>query len=185
MGDHLCLVGMMGAGKSEVGRILGKRARRPFLDTDLEIAIRAGTSVAEMFESRGEASFRRIESSLVCGLLAGLVPRVLALGGGAVADPIVRHRLRSCATVVFLDAAPAVLESRVGSGEGRPLLAGDAAAVLSRLRAARLRSYRDVADVTVDSSAGAPSVIAETVFRKWQLLGRTAEGSTPIRDACS
>ena len=103
MGGHVVLVGMMGAGKSTVGRIVADRMRRPFFDSDAEIERRCGRSIPAVFATKGEAAFRSYEREAVCWLLASAVPAVISLGGGAVIDPETRRRLRSPSVVVWLE----------------------------------------------------------------------------------
>jgi len=127
------LVGMMGAGKSAVGRALARRLGRPFYDADAEVEARSGLRVAELFAREGEAGFRRREREAI-EALAGR-PAVVALGGGAVAQPGARERLAASGRLVWLRARPETLLERVGEAEERPLLAGlGAEARLARLR---------------------------------------------------
>jgi len=116
------LVGMMGAGKSSVGRALAARLELDFADSDGEIERREGVSIGEIFEQRGEAHFRAIESEVI-GALAGR-GGVVALGGGAAVQPGAIERLAGSGTLVYLRARPETLLERVGSGESRPLLRG-------------------------------------------------------------
>ncbi len=118
----LVLVGMMGCGKTTVGRRLAARLQRPFLDADRELEERCGVSVATMFDLEGEAGFRKRESSL----LRELVDRpelVLATGGGVVLDPVNRQVLRDHALVIYLRASLPELWTRLRNDRHRPLLA--------------------------------------------------------------
>jgi shikimate kinase len=131
----LLLAGMMGAGKSTVGRALARRLGWEFIDTDERVTERSGRSIAELF-ALGEESFRRLESAI----LAELPERgaVVALGGGAVVAPENRALLDAKGVWVWLDARPETLAERVGTDSRRPLLAGvDAGERLARLRALR------------------------------------------------
>ena len=149
-GPHVVLVGLMGAGKSTVGRALADRLGRPFVDVDAEVEARAGRTVAELFAEEGEAAFRAREAEAVADALGSPAPAVVATGGGAVLCPRTRHALDGQATV-WLRAAPEVLAGRVGSGGDRPLLAGeDPAARLARLAEERDPLYHDVAGIVVD-----------------------------------
>lgn len=143
----IVLVGFMGAGKTTVGRLLASRLRLPFADSDQVIEQRAGRSVAELFATDGEAAFRALERDVVLELLAG-PDAVLALGGGAVEDPVTRAAVAAETTVHLVVGEPQV-RARIGGDPRRPLLAGsDLASLLRRRRpqyeaAARLRVATD------------------------------------------
>lgn len=136
------LVGMMGAGKSTVGPALARRLSRQYGDTDEEIVRAAGCSIAELFESEGEAGFRDRERQAI-ETFAG-TPAVVALGGGAVAPAGAAERLAATGTMVYLRARPETLLRRVGDGRTRPLLSGLDAAERDR-RLAELLEERRVA----------------------------------------
>ena len=149
--EHVLLVGMMGAGKTSVGKRLADRLGRPFFDVDTWIEDEEGLSVATIFETRGEAAFRDLEAKVLSSFLANPVASVLSVGGGAVTDTRNRAAMMTGQQVVWLRATNATLASRIGSGSDRPLLAGkDAAAELVRLSKMRLPMYTEVADVIVD-----------------------------------
>jgi len=170
MGEHVLLVGMMGAGKSTVGRIVAQRMRRPFRDSDTDVESRTGQSVPAIFAARGEPAFRAEERSALCSALASGVPSVIAVAGGAVIDPEARRRLRSAGVVVWLDVLPHDLAGRVGSGSGRPLLDKDPAGTLQRLDAVRRPVYRNLSDVVVQVGRRRPEALAEDVVRSTQSL---------------
>ena len=165
MNDHILLVGMMGAGKSTVGRIVACRMRRPFRDSDADIERRTGQGVAAIFDQRGEAAFRAEERTALGAALASGVPSVIAVAGGAVLDPESRRRLRSAGIVVWLEVPPYILADRVGSGLGRPLLNEDPGGTLSHLDAVRRPVYRKLADVVVHAGRRRPEEVAEEVVR--------------------
>lgn len=150
MADRLVLVGMMGAGKTTVGRAVADRLGWAFVDTDAEVEAAAGSSVAELFAGAGEPAFREAERRALATALSDGGPVVVSAGGGAVVDEGNRHLLSRSATVVWLRADPATLAARVGDGAGRPLLAGDAAGALAALDAGRRPLYAAVADAVVD-----------------------------------
>ncbi|HKY68475.1 MAG TPA: shikimate kinase [Acidimicrobiales bacterium] len=147
---HVVLVGLMGAGKSTVGRRLAKELQRPFADVDEQVELRAGTTIPQLFELEGEAAFRALETQVLADLLASTAPLVVAAGGGAVTRAANRDALaRSGARVVWLRASPDFLAGRTDPTH-RPLLAGDAGGTLARLHAERGPLYAEVADLTVD-----------------------------------
>lgn len=146
------LVGMMGAGKTSVGRRLAERLRRRFVDTDHEIEREAGLTVARIFEQEGESGFRARERRAI-ELVEG-EDAVVSLGGGAMAQPGIAERLAATGTIVYLRARPETLVRRVGSAEMRPLLRGlDPAARLEKL-AGLLRErgqFYERAQVVIDT----------------------------------
>ena len=146
------LVGLMGTGKSTVGRALAERLGRRFVDTDAVIVERSGTSVADLFADAGEAAFRAVEADVLADALAAADPSVISAGGGAVVTPANRTRLTDTAvTVVWLRAAPTFLASLSLSTRQRPLLQdGDPVEVFTRLERERMPLYAEVADVVVD-----------------------------------
>ncbi|MBV9990472.1 MAG: shikimate kinase [Alphaproteobacteria bacterium] len=149
----VALVGMMGAGKSSVGRRLAARLGVAFKDADSEIEEAAGAPVIEIFERYGEAAFRDGERKVIARLL-GEEPHVLATGGGAFVDPQTRARLKESAVTVWIKAPVDVLLARVQRRDTRPLLRnGDPRGTLERLLAARTPIYQE-ADVTVESDDG-------------------------------
>jgi shikimate kinase len=148
---HLVLVGLMGAGKTTVGRRCAKRLGRPFVDLDDRIMTHAAMSIEDIWRERGEARFREVEREVVVDVCASPVPLVIACGGGTVVDAENRRRLREVGTVVWLRAPTAVLAARVGSDARRPLLAGDPAGALARLAEVRADAYVAAADAIVDT----------------------------------
>ncbi|MFN2488477.1 MAG: 3-dehydroquinate synthase [Actinomycetota bacterium] len=140
----IVLVGFMGAGKSTVGRLLAARLGMPFVDSDDEIERRAGASIADIFATEGEPGFRRLEREVATDLLGG-ADAVIALGGGALEDPITCGALE-WATVAYLEVGYGEALRRIGPDGGRPMLAvGDPRALYERRRGL----YERVADVTV------------------------------------
>lgn len=157
MGDdearHVVLVGMMGAGKTTVGRDLAISLKRPFFDTDEVVANSAGRSVRDIFEKDGELAFRELEARSLADLLISTTPSVIATGGGAVLDKASRENLKSCAVVVWLRASPELLATRVARSDHRPLLDnhnGDAQFVLADLCIQREPLYQEVAHHVID-----------------------------------
>ena len=137
----IVLVGLMGVGKSTIGRRLAARLHLPFVDADSEIERAAGCSIAEMFERHGEPAFRDGERRVIARLIDG-APRIIATGGGAFMHPETRTLILEQATAVWLDADIEVLADRVRRRNDRPLLRGrDAHEALRELAAARNPVY--------------------------------------------
>jgi len=148
-GRHLVLIGMMGSGKTTVGRRVAERLGRRLLDSDDEVEARTGRSVREIFETDGEAAFRAEESRALAAALSAPEPAVVAAAGGVVLDPGNRDRLRAAGRVVWLDGRPEDLAPRAASGSHRPLLGDDPLAALRRLDGERRARYEEVADHVV------------------------------------
>jgi shikimate kinase len=146
----IVLIGLMGAGKTAVGRRLASRLELPFVDADSEIEAAAGATISEIFAEHGEAYFRQGERKVIARLLE-TGPQVLATGGGAYMDPGTRDSIKARGVSVWLKADLKVLLKRVGRRDNRPLLAsGDPAEVMKRLMDKRYPVYAE-ADVTVES----------------------------------
>jgi len=147
-GRSVVLVGMMGAGKSTIGRRLSARLALPFLDADAEIEAAAGMSIPDIFESRGEADFRDGEVRVIARLLES-GPAVIATGGGAVMRQETRDRIRAKAVSIWLKVDTDVIMRRVKRRSDRPLLqTADPEATVERLIREREPIYGQ-ADVTV------------------------------------
>lgn len=139
----IALVGMMGAGKSTVGRRLAKRLGLAFVDADAEIEAAAGLSVAEIFDRYGEGRFREGERRVLARLIEG-PPRVIAAGGGAFIDPGTRALMLARCTAIWLDVDVETLAARVRRRNHRPLLKGhDPLARLRELAAVRNPFYAE------------------------------------------
>lgn len=137
----IVLVGLMGVGKTTIGRRLSTRLGLPFVDADAEIESAAGQTISEIFERFGEAHFRDGERRVIARLIEG-PPKVLATGGGAFVHDQTRALILEKAIAVWLDADIATLVERVGRRSNRPLLAGrDAKTVLTELAAVRNPLY--------------------------------------------
>jgi shikimate kinase len=166
---NIFLIGMMGAGKSTIGRLLARRLKRPFHDSDHEIERRCGVAITVIFDIEGEPGFRARESQVIDELSA-LQGTVVATGGGAVLDPENRRRLAARGTVVYLHALPAELYQRIRHDRKRPLLATpDPRRTLELLYAQRDPLYREIADCVIDTGRQSASVLAR------DLLGRLEE----------
>lgn len=173
--QQVYLVGMMGAGKTTVGRMVASRMGWKYLDTDEEVERSTGQSVARIFESSGEAHFRSEESAVLRKAVLRDDPTVVAVAGGAVLDPQNRSLLQRArqggAHVVWLRAQPHTLAARVGSGSGRPLLAGSPQGALAHLEMERRPYYEELAGCVVDVDDLEASAVADLVIGK---LSRTA-----------
>lgn len=161
-GRAITLIGLMGAGKTTVGRKLGQLLDLPFRDTDVEIETAARMTVAELFKAYGEPEFRKLEARVVARLAMD-GPQVLATGGGAFMAAETRATLRERAVTVWLRADIDVLMERVGRRNTRPLLdAPDPRAVMEDLIARRYPVYGE-ADITIASRNVRREVIADEI----------------------
>lgn len=159
----IVLVGLMGAGKTSIGRRLAARLGLPFRDADHEIESAAGMTVPEIFARLGEPAFRDGERRVIARLLAG-PPMVIATGGGAFMDASTRAAVRQHATSVWLRVKLPILVRRCSARDGRPLLAGgDVEAILTRLLAERGPIYAH-ADVIVDCTDEPPETTVNRVL---------------------
>ena len=157
------MVGMMGAGKSAIGRRLAHRLGVPFVDADAEIERAAGATIADIFEKHGEAAFRDGERRVIARLLGGPIG-VLATGGGAFMDAETRARIKRRAISVWLKADLETLVERVSRRGHRPLLRnGDPREVLARLMAQRDPAYAE-ADITVETGHAPAAATVERVI---------------------
>lgn len=159
----IALVGLMGAGKSTVGRRLAETVGRPFFDSDDEIEKASGLSVSDIFSLHGETEFRRVERRVLERLLSG-PPHVLATGGGAYLNDDTRDMMRQHAVTIWLNADLETLWKRVSKRSHRPLLrAENPKGVLSDLLDARKPIYEQ-ADLIVPSVEGPHSQTVRTIL---------------------
>lgn len=168
----IVLIGMMGVGKSSIGRRLGMRLGIPFVDADAEIERAAGMSIADIFARHGEDAFRSGEARVIARLLNG-GPQVLATGGGAVMNEATRALIQQRGVSIWLSAEFDLLLRRISKRKSeRPLLqTADPAATLRELMAAREPIYAQ-ADVTVQSrDVPHDAVVAEIIERLTDFLG--------------
>lgn len=176
----IVLVGMMGAGKTTVGKRLAPRLGLPFFDADEEIERAAGMSVADLFERHGEESFRKGEAQVIARLLLG-PPHVLATGGGAVLDPATRALIKTRAISVWLRADVETIFRRAMRRPTRPLLRNaDPQGTLARLLAARESLYAQ-ADYVIDSRPGPQDRTVDAVLEA--LAPRLAAEPAPAEKA--
>jgi shikimate kinase len=163
LGRPIVLIGLMGAGKSCVGRRLAARLGLPFLDSDVEFEAAAGCTIADYFARFGEPAFRDGERRVIARLLEG-PPSVLATGGGAFCDAETRARIQDGALSVWLRADLELLVKRTVGRDHRPLLKqGDPREILARLMEARYPLYA-LADLAVDTSDDPPEITVAQVL---------------------
>ena len=166
---NIYLVGLMGAGKTSVGRVLARRLRKTFVDSDHEIEQRTGVRIPVIFEIEGETGFRRRESAVI-GDLVQQTGVVLATGGGAVLDPESRRALHANGTVVYLRAAPSELWLRTRHDKSRPLLrTANPLARLEELHAQRDPLYHETAHLVVDTGNQAIRNLVNKLERELRL----------------
>lgn len=168
--SNIYLVGLMGAGKTTVGRQLAKRKSLPFFDSDNEIVERTGVPIPTIFEIEGEAGFRRREIQTIQELTA-LNGIVMATGGGVVLAAENRERLMATGWVVYLNVAPRHLYERTKHDRGRPLLqVEDPLAKLETLYVQRDPLYRSVANLVIDSSSLGASAVVQHILKEYSQL---------------
>jgi shikimate kinase len=147
---RILLVGMMGAGKTTTGKLVAEKLGWDYLDSDVEVEKKTGSTVPALFARHGEAAFRDAEAEVLRAACARTDPVVVSVAGGAV--------------VIWLRARPATLAARVGDGVGRPLLDGDPGAALRALDAVRRPLYAEVADETIDVDDLTPDEVAARII---------------------
>ena len=166
--EHVILVGMMGAGKTTVGRIISYSTGRSFIDIDQRIEKQTGMSVYDIIMKRGEDYFRRIEKDVVLSLSPKL-PSVVSTGGGAVMDNETFYFLKSIGKVIYLKVSPAVLFKRTANPDTRPLLReGNRLYTIQELLNKRELRYLE-SDVIIESDDSSPNEIAEKIIKRLQL----------------
>ncbi|WP_211461047.1 bifunctional shikimate kinase/3-dehydroquinate synthase AroKB [Collimonas silvisoli] len=189
---NIFLVGLMGAGKTTVGRALAKKLNKLFIDSDHEIEARTGVSIPLIFEIEGEESFRQRETEVIRDLSArrGIV---LATGGGAVMRPENREYLKSRGTVIYLRASIQNILQRTSRDKNRPLLqTADPRRRLEELSRQREPYYRDIADIVIDTGRPNVQFLVHSILSQLELLPEELEqepqagsamqagGTTPI-----
>ncbi len=174
-GQPIVLIGLMGVGKSTVGRRLAARLNLPFVDADSEIEAAAGMAIADIFERFGEDYFRDGERRVIARLIDGKA-KVIATGGGAFINPETRALILDQALAVWLNANPRILADRVKRRDTRPLLRGrDPAAVLTALAEIRNPLYA-LAPIHVSSQQAPHETTVAAIIKA---LGIAADASQP------
>ena len=160
---RILLVGLMGSGKSTVGRRLSARTGWPYLDNDQLVAEVDGRTAPEIIEAEGEAALHTVEAEAFELALTKPMPVIIGLAGWLVTDEARRARIRDAGTVVWLRADPAILLLRAGSGRGRrpEALAAD---WIERTAAERAPMFEDVADFVIDVDKLAPNKVVERIL---------------------
>lgn len=177
---NIFLIGMMGAGKTSVGRVLAKRLGKAFHDSDHEVVQRTGATIPLIFEIEGEAGFRTRETA-VLGELTQLRNIVLATGGGVVLREENRALLKRSGCVVYLRVTVNELWQRTRHDKNRPLLQiADPQAKLAELYAMRDPLYLEVADIVIDSSRQGPRNLACALESRLALRHRCSAALNPL-----
>jgi shikimate kinase len=168
--SNIYLVGLMGAGKTTIGRQMARRLGRRFYDSDHEIVARTGVPIPTIFEIEGEEGFRRRESLAIAELTSG-TDIVLATGGGVVLSPENRKRLHDTGWVVYLNVPPLTLFERTRHDRNRPLLrVENPLGKLEELHALRDPLYRETAHLIVDGSHLVASGVVHHLLREFNRL---------------
>lgn len=174
---NIILIGMMGAGKTTVGKLLANLVGKTFIDVDHEIQQRTGVGIPVIFEIEGEAGFRKRESEV----LREVVQQqniVLATGGGAILHPDNRTLLRQHGTVIYLCAPVSELRRRTHQDKNRPLLqTGNAHAKLARLFAQRDPLYRETAHIIMDSGKQSARAFVQKLLQRLHQLNQESTGA--------
>ena len=169
--ENIYLVGLMGAGKTTIGRSLAKRLGSPFVDTDKEIESRTGVSIPTIFEIEGEDGFRKRESQVIADI-SKKNGFVVATGGGGILREENRENMRASGFVIYLNVSPQILWERTCHDKNRPLLqVADPLLKLNQLFTARDPLYRDVANLVVEegrmSAQGVLQYLLKELAARW------------------
>ncbi len=170
--NNIYLVGLMGSGKTTIGRSLAKRLELDFIDSDREIELRTGVSIPTVFEIEGEEGFRKREAQVIADL-SRLSRRVVATGGGVILRPENRANLRASGFVIYLNVPPLTLWERTRNDRNRPLLkVSDPLQRLQDLFTQRDSLYREVANLVLDGSRinaqGILQLLIKEIGEQWK-----------------
>lgn len=178
--DNIFLVGLMGAGKTTVGKLLSRRYHKTFHDSDHEIETRCGVKIPVIFEIEGEIGFRKREELAIAELTA-LSNVVVATGGGAILSPTNRELLKNRGMVIYLRGSPEHLYERTRHDRNRPLLQTDnPLAKLRELYQLRDPLYREIADIVVDTGRQNVTGMTRVLFDKLDLLANDFQRPDPV-----
>jgi shikimate kinase len=170
----IVLIGMMGAGKSSVGRCLQRRTGLARLDTDEIVSSKFGLSISEIFSTHGESRFREVETQVLVELAPKAFAAIVVTGGGIVLREENVDLLQRLGTIVWLDADEETLFERASRRSNRPLLqTEDPRSTFSEMSRARTPLYATVADIRVDTSALTHDEVADVILRKVEELVTT------------
>lgn len=159
----LVLIGLMGVGKTSIGRQLAKLLKLPFVDSDIALISQAGISIEEIFSRYGEETFRQFERKVIGQLLEDRRPKVVAVGGGAFVQPETRALIQENGISIWLRATMPQVMERIQANANRPLLKqGDPAEILAKLMEVRYPIYAEAA-ITVDSLDGAMYLTVQAI----------------------
>jgi shikimate kinase len=161
---RVLLVGMMGAGKTTVGRAVATQTGWSYLDNDELVERAAGRPAPDVLAGADEPTLRRVEAAALDAALVAAPPVVASVAAGVVLDPDARRRMTEHAFVVYLRASLAALTARVGRGEGRAWVADDPAAALAHLYEGRESLYLEVADLVLDVEGCSPTELAARII---------------------
>jgi len=173
---RILLIGMMGSGKSSVGRALAERTGWPFLDNDALVERATGRTARQLLADEGEARLREAESAALGAGLALDPPAIIGVAGGVLLDPDDRDRIDHGGFVVWLSASPEVLAGRAAGAEHRPWLDTDPVGWFRQTMADRSPLYAEVSDLEIDTAETTPAQAADAIVAK---LAAVAEGSLP------
>ena len=165
---RVALVGMMGSGKSTIGRLLAEATGWPYVDNDELVRRAHGMTARELLADRGEDVMRRAESDAMALGLALPPPAIVGVAAGVILDADDRERLRRGAIVIWLRATAGVLESRAKDADHRPWLEADGGSWIREAAAEREPMYASIADLVLDTDAGSPAE-AVAILHAWLL----------------
>lgn len=163
---RILLLGMMGSGKSSVGRALAERTGWPFVDNDALVERATGLTARELLRDRGQDALREAESEALRAGLAIPAPAIVATAAGTILRPDDRQRIDEGGLVVWLHASPSVLAARAAGAPHRPWLDADPLAWFTRTSAERGPLYRAVADLEIDTGSTDPAAAADRVLQR-------------------
>ena len=173
---HLCLIGFSGSGKSTAGRMVAKQLRRRIVDIDAQIASARGVSISEIFESRGERYFRKLdEKEIRKQFNSGCPPSVVAIGGGGFENAITRRLLLENTVVVYLKCSLSEIMRRMKAATDRPLLNVPARERREFIRSlfAERRAHYEMAHITVTTSGKTVGAVTREICRKYKTYERS------------
>jgi shikimate kinase len=169
---RVILVGMMGSGKSTIGRLLSEATGWPYVDNDVLVRRAHGATPRQLLTERGEAAMRAAESSALALGLEVPEPAIIGAAAGTILDPQDRDRTRDGGIVVWLTASSSVLAKRAAGSAHRPWLEGDAESWMREAVAERDPLYASVADITIDTTSDSPGASAVELLRRLMATGR-------------